>query len=120
MKANSAIALNDIDYQIAKVFLDTLVQHFDSQLAVVILFGSRARGEANPDSDMDFVVVLDDSTIEKQRIARYLAAEIWLEYGVYISARVWSFEYWQKLGKMQTLLYQNIQRDGVELLALAA
>jgi len=120
MKANLAIALNDTDYQIAKVFLDSLVQHFDSQLAVVILFGSRARGEANPNSDMDFVVVLDDSTIEKQREVRYLAAETWLEYGVYISARVWSFDHWQKLGKMQTLLYQNIQRDGVKLLGLAA
>ena len=38
--------------------LDRVVRFFDPEL--VILFGSRARGEAGADSDIDLLVVLDD------------------------------------------------------------
>lgn len=38
--------------------LDSLVAYFEPRR--VILFGSRARGEAGPDSDYDLLVVLDD------------------------------------------------------------
>ena len=38
--------------------LDAVVAHFDP--VRVILFGSRARGEAGKDSDIDLLVVLDD------------------------------------------------------------
>ena len=40
--------------------LDQIVAHFHPQR--VILFGSAARGEAGPDSDLDLVVVVDDNT----------------------------------------------------------
>lgn len=39
--------------------LEAVVAHFDP--LQVILFGSRARGEAGPDSDIDLLVVLDDA-----------------------------------------------------------
>src|ERR1019366_8760608 len=40
--------------------LDTVVAHFRPQR--VIVFGSVARGEAGPDSDIDLLVVVDDDT----------------------------------------------------------
>ena len=40
--------------------LRSVVAHFHPQQ--VIVFGSVARGEAGPDSDIDLVVVLDDDT----------------------------------------------------------
>jgi len=40
--------------------LDPVVAYFRPRR--VILFGSRARGEAGPDSDVDLLVVVDDDT----------------------------------------------------------
>jgi uncharacterized protein len=40
--------------------LDPVVAYFDPRR--VILFGSQARGEAGPDSDIDLLVVVDDDT----------------------------------------------------------
>jgi HEPN domain-containing protein len=40
--------------------LDSIVAHFNPQR--VILFGSMARGDAGPDSDVDLLVVVDDDT----------------------------------------------------------
>src|SRR6267154_736802 len=40
--------------------LDPVIDHFKPQR--VILFGSRARGEATRDSDIDLLVIVDDNT----------------------------------------------------------
>src|SRR5438128_3312594 len=40
--------------------LDPVIDYFKPQR--VILFGSKARGEAGPDSDIDLLVVVDDDT----------------------------------------------------------
>lgn len=35
----------------------------------IVLFGSQARGDARPDSDLDLLVVLDDESIDRRRAA---------------------------------------------------
>jgi predicted nucleotidyltransferase len=107
--------LADEERQAATEFVDRLHQEFDGQIASVLLFGSRARGEAKPDSDMDLLVVISDASPKTRRAIRYLAVEIWLKYGIYLSTRVWSQAHWHKLERMQTLLYRNIRRDGIRL-----
>ena len=37
------------------------------RLSEVILFGSRARGDAEPDSDMDVLVILDEPVSKQSR-----------------------------------------------------
>ena|SRR5881296_344607 len=38
----------------------------------IVLFGSRARGEARPDSDLDFLIVEESDLPRYKRAARYL------------------------------------------------
>ena len=45
---------------VPRALLDPVVEYFRPQR--VILFGSRARGEATRDSDIDLLVVVDDDT----------------------------------------------------------
>jgi hypothetical protein len=61
--------------------------------------------------------VIDKEDYRVRKEIRYLAAEVWLEYGLFLSTRVWSRSHWHKLQEMQTLLYRNIQRDGIDLLS---
>lgn len=46
--------------RVPRDLLDPVVEHFKPQR--VILFGSRARGEARRDSDIDLLVIVDDDT----------------------------------------------------------
>ncbi len=71
-------------------FVRRLREHFDGQVLSVLLFGSRARNEAQPDSDVDVAVILDRADAETRKAIRHLAVETWLEYGFYLSTRVWS------------------------------
>jgi len=111
--------LTDKERQVAMEFVERLHSRFDDQLIAAILFGSRARGKAEPDSDMDVLVVMSSAGPEVQREIRYLAVEVWLAHGIYLSTRVWSQAHWRKLKELQTLFYRNIHRDGIDLLKLS-
>ncbi len=41
------------------ILIDTLASHFSDRLKLIVLFGSRSRGEARPDSDHDIFVVIE-------------------------------------------------------------
>ena len=109
--------LTDRERLALAAFVDRIRQRFDGLILSAVLFGSRARGEASTDSDVDVLVVIDKEDYRVRKEIRYLAAEVWLEYGLFLSTRVWSRSHWHKLQEMQTLLYRNIQRDGINLLS---
>jgi predicted nucleotidyltransferase len=72
-------------------------QLYGERLAGIYLFGSFARGEAAPDSDVDVLVVLDEVTDYGQEIERtgHLISELSLDYDVSISRVFVSSAAWQ-------------------------
>lgn len=108
--------LTDRERQVAAEFVGRVRQRFGRQLLSAILFGSRARGDAQPDSDMDILLVMTSAGARVRREIRDLAVEVWLEHGIYISTRVWSRAHQHEIRQKPTLFYHNIVREGVELL----
>jgi predicted nucleotidyltransferase len=119
MQDNRLDHLTDREQQVAMEFVDRVRGRFDRQLIAAVLFGSRARGEAESDSDMDVLVVMSNADPEIRKEIRHLAVEVWLEHDIYLSTRVWSQAHWHRLEDLQTLLFQNIRRDGISLLELS-
>ena len=80
-----------------------------------ILFGSYARGEAEDDSDIDVMILVDSS---RQEISKKtweigdVAADILLNSGIMVSPIVENRDYFQQ--NIEYLpLYRNIVREGV-------
>ncbi|MCX6156030.1 MAG: nucleotidyltransferase domain-containing protein [Candidatus Kapabacteria bacterium] len=68
--------MNTIDSEIDIIEIqETMIKYlseFNNNIKSIYLFGSRARNEANPDSDFDFFIILNDnkSFQEKRRISK--------------------------------------------------
>jgi len=114
------ISLTEKETAALQAYVSRLQEHFGPQLLEVLLFGSQARGEAQPGSDFDIVVMLDRPDPEDLSFARGLAFDIWLSHQVFLSVRAMSREGWQHLAAMQSLFYRNVLHDGVSLLRTKA
>ncbi len=84
--------------------------------AEVILFGSRARGDAREDSDWDFLVLTEQEMYKSLKNSLHQKMfELELESEEIIGTIVKSKTEWQ--GKyIVTPLYKHIQRDGISIL----
>ena len=85
--------------------------------ATVVLYGSQARGQAGPESDVDLLVLLnEDVTPEKKRVVRGALYEIGLMEDLVITAIVRSHKAWNSPISQVTPLYKAIDQEGIELL----
>jgi len=83
--------------------------------AKIILFGSRARGDARQDSDWDILILIKDIvTTEIERAFRYKLFDLELETGEVFSTFVYNTNTWNKKHKV-TPFYKSIKQEGVLL-----
>lgn len=84
--------------------------------ADVILYGSRARGNAEPESDYDLLILIDgEMTLEREDLICRQLYPIELETGKVLSAIVYSRDQWSSPLYRVMPFHKNVERDGVIL-----
>ncbi len=101
-------------------FLDLLRRHHPGRVLQTVLFGSKARGERTPGSDIDILVIVDQEDWRLSHAISDLAADVSLEYDVLIAPRVIGQERWERMTRLGFSLYKNIAAEGIPLSALPA
>ncbi|MBI2895100.1 MAG: nucleotidyltransferase domain-containing protein [Deltaproteobacteria bacterium] len=92
-----------------------LERRFGPRLRRLTLFGSWARGEAGPDSDVDVLVVVDGMDGRVRREVYDLAAEVWMDTMVRLAPLALSPAEMADLERRERLIALDIARDGVPL-----
>ncbi|MCX6251540.1 MAG: nucleotidyltransferase domain-containing protein [Bacteroidetes bacterium] len=88
------------------------VQKIDP-LADIILYGSRARGDARPDSDWDILILVNTTAdIETEKVFRHKLFDVELDLGEAVSTYVYNKQEWNSKYWM-TPLYKNISKEGI-------
>jgi predicted nucleotidyltransferase len=99
--------------------LDRLKRDYSPTILQVVLYGSIARAERGPDSDIDLLILTHHDDWREHEPIRFLAARVASEYDVFLSVRMMGLARFLSLRSLQPLLYENITRDGLELLRIS-
>ena len=96
--------------QAVETFVTELFQQYPDQVQDVILFGSKARGDSHPDSDIDILILVDDDDWQFSHAISRLAARISPNYDVLLGPRVIRQARWRR-----SLLYLTVSSEGIPL-----
>lgn len=95
--------------------LNTFKTLLQKKVAVrkIAVFGSRARGDADPLSDMDVLVVVDGLNDDIRGYISDCAWEAGFESGVVVTPVVFSTDEWESGLESESLLAEAIRLEGV-------
>jgi predicted nucleotidyltransferase len=110
---SQSVAVRPQDDPILVRFRCALEGIFGDRVERIVLFGSRARGDAHADSDYDIVIFLNDFTDRRQEVRRMvpLVTDIIEETGAVIHPMPYRAGAWRE----RTPLMHEVRRDGVDL-----
>ncbi|MDI6735823.1 MAG: nucleotidyltransferase domain-containing protein [bacterium] len=114
--------LTKTEKDVLKELKNKIIEQFNGRTVLIKLFGSKARGDAHQESDIDLLVVLkqkkrvDDDWIidlELELMERY-------DYQFYLNTLVYDEQEFDRLNYLQTNFMLNVAEDGVNLWRLHA
>lgn len=116
MQAPSLSRLQLNERRAVEAFVDALRHDLDGRLLLLVLFGSKARGDDRPGSDIDFLVVTDGEPRDMDKRLSTLTAALGLEHAALLNTLSFSRERWADFARRRAAFWQNVQRDGMVML----
>jgi len=107
------MALTAKEKSVLRQFKTAVEQVLGSQLIELKLFGSKARGDDRPDSDIDVLVIVTDDDWHICDKVYDIATDIFLQTDIYISPKTISKSRLEQLQKEGTSFLRNISRDAI-------
>ncbi|MEA3340275.1 MAG: nucleotidyltransferase domain-containing protein [Chloroflexota bacterium] len=97
-------------------YIARIRNHFPDRILNVVLFGSQARGDADAESDIDLLVLVDAENAGDFRSELWrIAFDVSLDYDVVLSPRVFDQNRWAEAQRIRLPLYRAVAADGVSL-----
>lgn len=103
--------LATLDRQVLARLLARLEEKCGDRIRRVILFGSRARGDADGESDLDVLIVTADGKEQVKAVTQQFGRDE----NFYGTTLIFSEEEYRNWQRLKMPLYVNVRRDGVEL-----
>lgn len=105
--------INKKDMAICQAFRRRLVERV--RILDCKLFGSRARGDAEDDSDFDIYVEIENNDERVDRIISDVAWEVGFENEAVITTIVYSHKELEEGPMRKSLLYLNVVNEGIPI-----
>lgn len=106
-------SLNTREKKAVLEFRDKLIQKFGEQFKLIVLFGSKARGDYDPESDIDLLLVVKKKSLDFRDKIYDIVMDIGLDYDVVLSLIIRSEAEYKRFVSLKTPFMQNVAREGV-------
>lgn len=112
----NALTLLSKDEQAAiRTYVQDIHRQYPNEILSVALFGSKARGDDDPESDIDLLVITNSESNDFRSALWRMASEISLNYDVLISAHIFSQERWERTRQIGLPFPRAIAADHIPL-----
>ena len=115
-KAGSNSATLELAREIARNYIALVRAHFGNRLRAARLFGSAARGDWSPDSDVDILVLLDVVTARDED---WLVSKAFrmgmMDAGIMLQPIFMTYNEFERLTARERRFALDVQKDGVPL-----
>lgn len=107
--------MGELDKTLIEELKQRLPQDVLHHIRRMILYGSRARGDATEDSDLDLVALVDENTPELERKLDEIAYSVMWDHDFkpIISLKVFAEERFRAAAAKGFSYYRNVEREGV-------
>jgi uncharacterized protein len=92
-----------------------LDERFPGQVEELIIYGSKARGNARPDSDLDLVLVIRDGDWRAKKALAVPGYDLAIGTDVVPSIQIYTRAEWERLRERQSVFREVVGRDGVSV-----
>lgn len=111
-----AMKLTRADRRWIKEFGRELTEKFPGMVEQVLIYGSKARGEAGPDSDLDVLLIVRDEAAGRTRQMRGIGYLLAAEGDVVPSIMAYTVQEWENRRKSGSPFRTAVERDQVRVL----
>lgn len=117
MRKQNNVSLTDVDQKMLDKLAARVGEKAGSSVKAIWLYGSRARGEGAPESDLDVMVVVESDMEAWQEEFLELAHEVERQYGRFLHLKVLSYDlaWLQDRREIEAFFIQEVDRDKVVL-----
>ncbi|MBI3609672.1 MAG: nucleotidyltransferase domain-containing protein [Nitrospirae bacterium] len=99
--------------QVVVAFKKSIEQQYPKELVCLILFGSKARGDAGKESDIDILVVIRSENWKLGDLIREIGYSLELEHGLVLSIQVISQQHLEQLKAIRSQFLEAVEEEGI-------
>lgn len=105
--------LQNVEQGAINEFKDFLLSHYPERIELIELFGSKARGDGDKESDIDLLIVVDkeDRGFDDQMCE--MMNELCLKYNVLISPVIFEKKEFELYKRVRAPILLNIEKEGM-------
>ena len=99
-----------------KAYREELASKYAEWVEEMIVYGSKARGDAGPESDLDILLIVKNKAKARKRELRGVGYLLAATTDVMASIMAYTRQEWDARGTSGSAFRRNVERDGVRVL----
>lgn len=107
--------LNNTETEAVNAFKEALTDSLGSRIRNLLLYGSKARGNYKPDSDIDIFILIDKSDPQTRKIVASATTGILVKYGILLSPKIIEEGHFSLIKQLGTAFARNIENEGIRI-----